>query len=113
MSIVILVLRMAQHNLPPANIGIELARARPDRDGALGLLVLGVAAPAILAKNGLGAYASAIEGVGLVGAVMLWEYGARRFALDLPGRGLGDHASAAQGPDHGVALLGLEFDHGT
>jgi hypothetical protein len=111
MSIVIPVLRMALHSLPPANIAASSWLAL----GPIGTerSVLCVAAPAILAKNGLGAYASAIEGVGLVGAVMPWEYGARWFALDLPGRGLGDHASAAQGPDHGVALLGLEFDHGT
>ena len=80
--VVILVLRMALHSLPPANMASSSWLALgPIGTGALGLLVLGAAAPAILGANGLGAYASAIEGVGLIGAILLWGYGVWWFAM--------------------------------
>jgi len=80
--VVILVLRMALHSLPPANMASSSWLALgPIGTGALGLLVLGAAAPTILSTNGLGTYASAIEGVGLIGALMLWGYGVWWFAM--------------------------------
>jgi tellurite resistance protein TehA-like permease len=40
-----------------------------------------MAAPAILGANDLGAYANAIEGVGLIGGVLVWGYGVWWFAM--------------------------------
>jgi len=80
--VVILVLRMALHSLPPANMAASSwLTLGPIGTGALGLLVLGSASPAILSANGLGAYANAIEGVGLIGAILLWGYGVWWFAM--------------------------------
>jgi C4-dicarboxylate transporter/malic acid transport protein len=80
--VVILVLRMALHSLPPANMAASSwLSLGPIGTGALGLLVLGSAGPAILGANGLGSYANAIQGVGLIGAVLLWGYGVWWFAM--------------------------------
>jgi C4-dicarboxylate transporter/malic acid transport protein len=74
--LVILVLRMAIHKLPPANMAASSWLALgPIGTGALGLLILGGAAPAIFAANGLGDYGGAARGIGLIGGVMLWGYG--------------------------------------
>ncbi|HXA38395.1 MAG TPA: TDT family transporter [Phenylobacterium sp.] len=72
----ILVLRMAVHKLPPAGMAASSWLALgPIGTGALGLLVLGGAAPAIFAANGLGDYGAAARGIGLVGGLLLWAYG--------------------------------------
>ncbi len=74
--LVILLLRLAVHKLPPAAMAASSWLALgPIGTGALGLLVLGGAAPAILAANGLGDYGAAARGIGLVGGLMLWGYG--------------------------------------
>jgi len=74
--LVILVLRMAIHKLPPASMAASSWLALgPIGTGALGLLVLGAAAPAIFAANGLGDFGSAARGFGLIGGVLLWGYG--------------------------------------
>ena len=74
--LVILVLRMALHKLPPAAMAATSWLALgPIGTGALGLLVLGGAAPAVFAANGLGDYSAGARGVGLIGGVLLWGYG--------------------------------------
>ena len=74
--LVILVLRMVIHKLPPAGMAASSWLALgPIGTGALGLLVLGAAAPAVFAANGLGEYGAAARGIGLVGGVLLWGYG--------------------------------------
>jgi C4-dicarboxylate transporter/malic acid transport protein len=74
--LVILVLRMAIHKLPPAGMAATSWLALgPIGTGALGLLVLGGAAPAVFAANGLGDYGAAARGVGLIGGVLMWGYG--------------------------------------
>ncbi len=74
--LVILVLRMAVHKLPHASMAASSWLALgPIGTGALGLLVLGGAAPAIFAANGLGDYGAAARGVGLIGGLLLWGYG--------------------------------------
>jgi C4-dicarboxylate transporter/malic acid transport protein len=74
--LVILVLRMALHKLPPAGMAATSWLALgPIGTGALGLLVLGAAAPAVFASNGVGEYGAAARGVGLIGGVLLWGYG--------------------------------------
>ncbi|MEI9963901.1 MAG: C4-dicarboxylate ABC transporter [Caulobacteraceae bacterium] len=74
--LVILVLRMAIHKLPHASMAASSWLALgPIGTGALGLLVLGGAAPAIFAANGLADYGAAARGVGLIGGVLLWGYG--------------------------------------
>lgn len=80
--VVILVLRMALHSLPPASMASSSWLALgPIGTASLGLLVLGAPAPAILAENGLGAYADAAKGIGFVGALLLWGYGLWWFAM--------------------------------
>ena len=74
--LVVLVLRMAIHKLPPAGMAATSWLALgPIGTGALGLLVLGGAAPAVFAANGLAGYGAAARGVGLIGGVLLWGYG--------------------------------------
>jgi C4-dicarboxylate transporter/malic acid transport protein len=74
--LVILVLRMAIHKLPAANMAASSWLALgPIGTGALGLLLLGGAAPAILTANGLAGDAATARGVGLVGGLLLWGYG--------------------------------------
>ena len=74
--LVILVLRMAIHKLPPATMAASSWLALgPIGTGALGLLLLGGAAPAIFAANGLAGDGATARGVGLVGGLLLWGYG--------------------------------------
>lgn len=74
--LVILILRMAVHKLPHISMAASSWLALgPIGTGALGLLVLGGVAPAILASNGLADYGAAARGIGLVGGVLLWGYG--------------------------------------
>jgi C4-dicarboxylate transporter/malic acid transport protein len=72
----ILLLRMALHGLPPARMAASSWLALgPIGTGALGLLVLGWAAPALLAHAGLGDLGPAIRAMGLAGALVLWGCG--------------------------------------
>jgi tellurite resistance protein TehA-like permease len=74
--LVILFLRMASHKLPPAAMAATNWLALgPIGTGALGLLVLGGATPAIFAANGLGELGIAIKGASLLGGLLLWGYG--------------------------------------
>lgn len=74
--LVILVLRMALHKLPEAGMAATSWLALgPLATGALGLLLLGEAAPQALGGVGLSAYAAAFRGASLLGALLLWGYG--------------------------------------
>ena len=74
--LVILVLRMALHKLPPTGMAATSWLALgPIGTGALGLLVLGTAAPAVFAANGVAGYGAAARGIGLIGGVLTWGYG--------------------------------------
>ena len=53
----------------------------PIGTGALGLMTLGQAAPAIFAANDLGQYSSAAAGIGLIGGLLMWGYGLWWFAM--------------------------------
>jgi C4-dicarboxylate transporter/malic acid transport protein len=80
----ILVLRLALHKLPPADMAASSWLALgPIGTGALGLLVLGGAAPSVLSANGLAGYGAAASGIGLVGGLALWGYGAWWAAMAL------------------------------
>lgn len=72
----ILLLRLVVYKLPPASMAASSWLALgPIATGALGLMVLGEAAPTILAANGLGAQGEAVRGLGLIGGVLLWGNG--------------------------------------
>ncbi|MCX7109684.1 MAG: TDT family transporter [Proteobacteria bacterium] len=74
--LVILLLRMALYKLPHVNMAASCWLALgPIGTGALGLLVLGDAAPEILIANNMGNYADGIRGFSLITGVMLWGYG--------------------------------------
>jgi C4-dicarboxylate transporter/malic acid transport protein len=74
--LVILLLRMAIHKLPPANMAASSWLALgPIGTGALGLLVLGDTSPAIFSANHLDIYATGVRGFTLIGGIMLWGYG--------------------------------------
>ncbi|WP_407542286.1 hypothetical protein Q0M94_18690 (plasmid) [Deinococcus radiomollis] len=82
MIITVLVLRLAQHRLPGAELGVSMfLPLGPLATGALALLQLGESAPRVLAAQGLGELAPALVGLGLVGGVMLWGFGAWWLAL--------------------------------
>ncbi|MDH0647574.1 TDT family transporter [Pseudomonas sp. GD03858] len=72
----ILMLRMALHKLPPANMAASSWLALgPIGTGALGMLVLGGDAPAVFAANGLGSLGEVARGLGLVVGIVLWGAG--------------------------------------
>lgn len=72
----VLVLRMALHKLPePGMAATSWLALGPIGTGALALLVLGDAAPAVLSRGGLAAYADAFRGASLLGGLLLWGYG--------------------------------------
>ena len=72
----ILMLRMALHKLPHANMAASSWLALgPIGTGALGMLLLGGDAPAIFAANGLPGIGDISKGLGLVGGVTLWGFG--------------------------------------
>ncbi len=82
MILTILVLRLAQHKLPAAELGVSMfLPLGPLETGALALLQLGEAAPRVLQAQGLGELAPVAVGIGLVGGVMLWDFGAWWLAL--------------------------------
>jgi C4-dicarboxylate transporter/malic acid transport protein len=73
--LVILILRLALYKLPDREMAVSgwLALG-PIGTGALGLLLLGEAAPRVLA-DGLAHVGDAAFGLGIVGATILWGYG--------------------------------------
>lgn len=72
----ILMLRMALHKLPHANMAASSWLALgPIGTGALGMLVLGGDAPAIFAANGLPGVGEMANGLGLVAGMTLWGFG--------------------------------------
>ncbi len=74
--LVILLMRMVVHKLPPANMAATSWLALgPIGTGSLGLLVLSSVTPEIFSVNGLGIYADAAQGFGLIGGILLWGYG--------------------------------------
>lgn len=80
--LVILLLRLALHRLPPASMAASSWLALgPIATGALGLLVLGSAAPTVFAAHGLAGIGEIARGLGLLGALLLWGLGLWWLAL--------------------------------
>lgn len=80
--LVLLVLRLALHKLPERDMGVSAWLALgPIGTGALGLLLLGGDAPAILTAKGLGSVGDVAYGLGIIGGLILWGYGAWWLAL--------------------------------
>ncbi|MFC8753047.1 C4-dicarboxylate ABC transporter [Pseudomonas oryzihabitans] len=80
--LVILLLRLALHRLPPASMAASSWLALgPIATGALGLLVLGSAAPAVFAAHDLAGIGEIARGLGLLGALLLWGLGLWWLAL--------------------------------
>lgn len=80
--LVLLFLRLALHKLPDRNMGVSAWLALgPIGTGALGLLLLGGDAPAIFAANGLPGVGQVAFGLGVIGGIVLWGYGAWWLAL--------------------------------
>jgi C4-dicarboxylate transporter/malic acid transport protein len=74
--LVLLFLRLALHKLPERDMGASAWLALgPIGTGALGLVVLGEAAPRIFAANGLASVGEVAFGLGLIGGLILWGYG--------------------------------------
>lgn len=75
--LVILVLRLVLHKLPHRDMAASgWLSLGPLGTGALGLLLLGAAAPSIFAGVGMPEMGAASAGLGLVGGTILWGYGA-------------------------------------
>ncbi len=74
--LVILFLRMVLHKLPKRDMAVSSwLSIGPIGTGALGLLLLGEQAPRLLAGSALAPLGGAIQGVGVVGAAILWGFG--------------------------------------
>ena len=74
--LVLLFLRLALHKLPERDMGVSAWLALgPIGTGALGLAVLGAAAPKIFAANGLASVGEVAFGLGVLGGLILWGYG--------------------------------------
>lgn len=80
--IAILILRMALHKLPHESMAASSWLALgPIGTGALGMLVLGGDAQAILAANGLAALGPVAQGIGTIAGLLLWGFGLWWLAL--------------------------------
>ena len=80
--ITILFLRLVLHSLPPAEMAVSSWLALgPLGTGALGLLLLGKAAPAAFAGGKLAFLGSVAQGIGVIGGLAIWAYGAWWLAL--------------------------------
>ena len=72
----ILLLRMALHKLPPEGMAASSwLSLGPIGTGALGMLLLGGDAPAILDPLGMAVVGEVARGVGLVSGLILWGFG--------------------------------------
>ena len=75
--LVVLFLRMVLHKLPKRDMAVSSWLALgPLGTGALGLLVLGQDAPTILGAVGMGEIGAVARGIGVVGGLIIWGYGA-------------------------------------
>lgn len=107
--LVILLLRLALHKLPPASMAASSWLALgPIATGALGLLVLGADAPAVFAAHGLAGIGEIAQGLGLLGAVLLWGLGLWWLALAV----LVTHRHAREGMPFNLGWWGFTFPLG-
>jgi C4-dicarboxylate transporter/malic acid transport protein len=75
--LVILVMRMVLHNLPPKDMAASsMLSLGPIGTGALGLLLLGTDAPKVFTAAGMPGLGEVASGVGVVGGTVMWGYGA-------------------------------------
>jgi C4-dicarboxylate transporter/malic acid transport protein len=75
--LVVLYLRLVLHKLPKREMAVSSWLALgPLGTGALGLVVLGQDAPAILGAAGMADIGTVAHGIGVIGGVLLWAYGA-------------------------------------
>jgi C4-dicarboxylate transporter/malic acid transport protein len=75
--LVILFLRLVLHKLPKREMAVSSWLALgPLGTGSLGLLVLGRDAPAILGAVGMGDIGAVAQGIGVIGGLIIWGYGA-------------------------------------
>ncbi|MBU6420049.1 MAG: TDT family transporter [Proteobacteria bacterium] len=78
----ILFLRLVLHSLPPPEMAVSSWLALgPLGTGALGLLLLGHAAPAAFAGSNLAFLGGVAPGMGLIGGLVIWAYGAWWLAM--------------------------------
>lgn len=74
--LVILFLRMVLHKLPKRDMAVSSwLSIGPIGTGALGLLLLGEQAPRLLSGTPLASVGVAVQGIGVIGAAVLWGYG--------------------------------------
>jgi len=107
--LVILLLRLALHKLPPANMAASSWLALgPIGTGALGLLVLGGDAPAVFAAQGLALVGTVAQGLGMLGALLLWGLGLWWLALAV----LVTRRYARQGMPFNLGWWGFTFPLG-
>jgi C4-dicarboxylate transporter/malic acid transport protein len=75
--LVILFLRLVLHKLPRRDMAVSTWLALgPLGTGALALLVLGHDAPTILGAVGMADIGTVAQGIGLIGGLVIWGYGA-------------------------------------
>ncbi len=78
----LLILRMALHKLPHEGMAASSwLSLGPIGTGALGMLVLGADAPAILSAHGLASIAGIAQGLGSIAGLLLWGFGLWWLAL--------------------------------
>lgn len=74
--LVILLLRLSLHKLPPSDMAATSWLAMgPIGTAALGLLLLGQNAPAVFAATGMPDIGITAKGLGIIGGTILWGYG--------------------------------------
>ncbi len=75
--LVILFLRLVLHKLPKRDMAVSSWLALgPLGTGALGLMVMGRDAPVLLSAVGLGDIGAVAHGIGVIGGLIIWGYGA-------------------------------------
>ena len=73
----ILFMRLALHNIPPREVAVSgWLTLGPLGTGALAMVLFGADVPQVLAGTALAALGTAVHGVALFGALLLWGYGA-------------------------------------